>query len=1039
MRVLGELSIDGLDVGSLADRKARLLLRCLAMARGQAVPTAVLAEVLWPDAPPARPADQVSVLASRLRRALGRDAVEHGDHGYRLAYGWLDLDELADLVGVIEQRLGEHHRAGAVAAARVAVSLIRGPLPEAVGDADRVVADHASAVALVRRARRAAATALLADGGWLDALDLAATNAREDPYDEDAVRLMMRADVAGGRPAAALTAYAELRARLAEDLGTEPAAATADLHTAVLRGEHVEQAPAAPAGALVGRTSQLAHLDSLADRLADGTVRVAVVRGEAGIGKTTLLQAWCRTRIAAGDTVLVGTCGALDRAAPLDVLLAAIGAHLRSSNAGAALLGEDAAVLGPLLGFGDGPAGPAASSDTVLGPASLYAAITRVLARIAGSRGLVLVLDDAHLAGPSLLDWARFAARRPLGLLLVAAVRPGEGAEPTDWAGPATDTVNLGPLDRAAIVTLVGAARADDLLRRSGGNPLFLSELAAAPTGSLPASLVAAVERRCDDLGAGADLVRGAAVLGADLDVDLLATVLGRPVLEVLADLETATDRQLLVETSGRFSFRHALVRQALADGTRDGRAALLHREAGRALAGRPGADPVAVAEHARLGDDPELAARALRSAAARAAERFDHATTEALLDQSLSFEPDDATLLARARVRIRLGRYADAEADVTAAATGGSAGCELGAWAAYFDRRFDDAVRYALDGEVTAVDPESRIRCQTVGGRTLHARGDLADADRLLTAAVEAAHGSDRLTAAAWLGVLRTHCGRAEEAIDLLRPATRPGVHVDHTSATLHALLFTGHAHATAGRPAAALAAFASYERESERRQVPRFGGRGTNSAGWVLRHTGSVAEGLDAHHEALDLSAGAGTPELRIAALEDLAEERLVDGDPDAAAAHLEAAAATFDGDLVFGWRLALKLTLLRGRLALLYGDPETALGEAAALVSSAERIAVPRYAAVGRLLTHQAHGALGVPVDLDEAARDLAVAEQSIGIEAWRWAGDTGVALGRTDWVDRAEAMAGRLAAGSGDRGDVVRAAADRALTTWRLRLR
>ena len=57
-----------------------------------------------------------------------------------------------------------------------------------------------------------------------------------DPYDEAALRLVMRAQAAAGRPASALAAYARFRQRLAEDLGVDPAPETTALHTALLRG-----------------------------------------------------------------------------------------------------------------------------------------------------------------------------------------------------------------------------------------------------------------------------------------------------------------------------------------------------------------------------------------------------------------------------------------------------------------------------------------------------------------------------------------------------------------------------------------------------------------------------------------------------------------------------------------------------------------------------------------------------------------------------------------------------------------------------------
>ena len=144
-------------------------------------------------------------------------------------------------------------------------------------------------------------------------------------------------------------------------------------------------------------------------------------------------------------------------------------------------------------------------------------------------------------------------------------------------------------------------------------------------------------------------------------------------------------------------------------------------------------------------------------------------------------------------------------------------------------------------------------------------------------------------MTAAAWLGVLRSHQSRPAEALPLLRPAARGHVGVEHTSATLHALLFTGHAHALAGRPALALAAFARYTEEVDRRQVPRFAGRAVNFSGWVLRNLGAAGEAADRHAAALEIGQRQGTAELTIAALEDLAEQCLDQGDPDGAQARL------------------------------------------------------------------------------------------------------------------------------------------------------
>ncbi|MCW2857904.1 MAG: putative DNA-binding protein [Marmoricola sp.] len=1037
VRVLGDLEIGGLETRTLADRKARLVLRLLALARGRAIPTAALADAVWGDNAPSRPADQVAVLVSRLRRALGRDRIEYGDHGYQLIYDWLDLDELAGVTAEAEHRHQSGNNLGAVAACRIALTLIRGPLPALGTEADWAQADLAAANRLVRRARRTAAAAMLETGEWLDALDLAAVDLQDDPYDEEAARHLMRAHVLAGRPGAALAVFASLRATLEDDLGTDPAAETGALHEAILRGELPSAAQhrstERPAAAVVGRQHELDRLDALADPITG--MRIVGISGEAGIGKTTLVSAWSRRRAEGGDTLLFGTCGALDRSTPLDVLLGAIAEHLRRADDPGSLLAEDAALLGPLLGMSvaRGPEDQHAPVS-VLGPANLYAAITAVLERIAGSSGAILVIDDAHLAGQALADWARFALRRSPRLLVVAAARLAEGVPL-----PITDELVLRPLDAQETAELVGADRADELFARSGGHPLFLSELVNTPASAetVPPSLVDAVEQRCADLGSAADLLRAAAVLGNHLDLDLLASVLGRPTLDVLADAELAEDRQLLVERGGRYSFRHDLVREALAISARAGRAALLHREAGRILARRPSSDAVEVAEHARLGGDLVQAALSLRVAAARAAERFDHATAEALLDESLTLDPLDATLLERARVRTRRGHYTEAESDVTAAAGAGAEAWEVGAWAAYFDRRFDDAIRFARDGETSTEDPVLRARCLTVGGRTLHARGDLDGAEKKLTAAVAEAQGQDRLTAAAWLGVLKSHRSRSDEALELLGPVAHAGAGVDLTSATLHALLFTGHAYALAGRPEAAITALARYTTEVERRQVPRFAGRGVNMSGWVLRNIGAHEAALDANEEALDTSPGKGA-ELPIAALEDLADEQLRIGDPQAAAAFLDQVAPLLVGDLVFGWRLDLKHALLRARIAL-ESDPEQALAEATALVAAATAMNVPRYSSVGRLLVHRAHAMLGVEVDPEVAGRDLDEVENAVRIEAWWWAGETGAALGWDHWVRRAETLAAELARSAGPCAEALHTDADRRLADWRLRLR
>jgi DNA-binding SARP family transcriptional activator len=1025
VRVLSDFGVDGIEPQAFGSRKARLVLQLLAVADGQAVPADVLIDALWDTAPPARPEDQLAVLVSRLRSVLGRDRIEHRDRGYLLRCDWLDATELAVLTREVEARRGDGHVMGAVAAARVALSLIRGDGPQLL-PGEWAQLRLAELERLISRARLVAATALLEAGDWIAALDAAAAAAERDPYDEAALRVLLRAHVMGGRVAGALAVYARARERIADELGTDPSPETTALYTAILRGELTVPARPAPAApGLVGRDDELAYLEAIATRARNGGAEIVVVDGEAGIGKTTLLRAWVDRRGAGGDTVLIASCGPLDRSLPLDALLAALAGLLRGlgPEMTADILGADAAILAPLLNLAPGPRPPPLLADSMLGPAVLYSALVRVLGQLAERAPLVVLVDDAHLAGPALPDWLRFVRREDVAMTVVAAVRTGEGGPL-----PATAAIHLGALGREAAAELVGPARADELYARSKGHPLFLTELAQATPGTeLPVSLVESVSARCDELGSAGLLLRTAAVIGPELDADLLAAVLGRPVVALLDDAEQAVTKQFLADDDGIFRFRHELVREALAASATAGRAALLHRQAGRVLDRRPGADPLTVAGHARLGGDLALASRALREASARAAERFDYAAAEALLDDATRLHPGQEGWLARARVRTLRGRYAEALQDVERAASAGPAALEVGAWASYFGRDFAQAAQFAEDGALAAEDTVARARCLAVGGRTLHAAGHLARAELLLGEAFSLAEGADRVAAAGWLGVLRAHQSRTEEALALLRPAARGQIGVEHTRATLHSLLFTGHAHALAGHPAQALAAFARYTAEVERRQVPRFAGRAVNFAGWVLRNLGAWAEALDHHQEALE--AGPGTEDVTIAALEDLAEQCLDTGDPDGARSRLAQAGALLHGDLVFGWRLRLKHRLIAARLALQAGDAERALAEASELAAQAAALGVPRYTSVARLLAHRANHALGVPVDPGAVAADLDLLDGCVAIEAWRWTCDVATDFGQRAWLDRAADRAARLARGAGDYADVLLREADR----------
>src|SRR4051794_34790342 len=95
-RVLGEFEIEGLAPRQLGSRKARTLLKILALAHGRPVAVDRLVECLWPneESAPSRPDEQVAVLVSRVRAVLGPERLLRTDGGYALLYDWLDLEAL---------------------------------------------------------------------------------------------------------------------------------------------------------------------------------------------------------------------------------------------------------------------------------------------------------------------------------------------------------------------------------------------------------------------------------------------------------------------------------------------------------------------------------------------------------------------------------------------------------------------------------------------------------------------------------------------------------------------------------------------------------------------------------------------------------------------------------------------------------------------------------------------------------------------------------------------------------------------------------
>jgi len=771
---------DGVEV-RFDTRKAVALVALLALA-GRDYSRDSLAAMLWPD-----------LDRSRARAALRRTLSVTAAIGPALVLE-------ADRVGLDADAIDcDVHRFRALAAAddplswKHADELAHAPLLDGFSLRDSASFDDWQlAAAEAVRGLHAHVLARLAEhhtgvGKELAALDAARRRIAIDPLSEPAHVALMLLEARSGDRSAALQTYRRLVRMLDRELGVPPLPETLALHDDI-RADRLAPRPAPelrrksprPAGesierrgvteplfVLVGRDdAMLALRDSWDHARVQGAVLGIV--GEAGMGKTAVIEQFARELSATGHDVLRLTGHAAEQS------LAYAGAHdlvrtvLELRPGIIEQLGAVAAPLAVLAGS------EARSTEGIDSPGDLvrvHEAVRTALTAMCAERPALLVVDDAHRLDRPTAALVGYVARRPpTGLLVIATWVPSSAAAPLPQTVVEAGTVvALPPLDAEGIRLLVEQLRGDDagvdeindIALRTRGIPLLVRECATTAS-SVDGGARELVAARFDTAPETTrQVVAAAAVIGTVADPELLRQVAGRDELETVDAVEDAIARGLLVERHDRegYDLPHELVRTAALSRLSLARTRLLHGRVADHLVRRHGlgehAPPAgAIALHwARAGRDEE-AAEWFEIAAHRSARLGAHVECLDQLRSALAHGRRTAAVHeAIGTALMRLGQYGEAILAFEQAAASANndtarlAGIEH-AIAGVHDRLGDSALaqshlteaRELLDGLVgtepldgTAVEYPARV-ARIVADLALmsHRTGDDAAAEQL-------------------------------------------------------------------------------------------------------------------------------------------------------------------------------------------------------------------------------------------------------------------------------------------------------------------
>jgi DNA-binding SARP family transcriptional activator len=608
VRLLGGLKVElpsGVAV-PLPAGKVQALLAYLASSPGRAHQRDALAALLWDDAPANRARHRLRQALLELRRAL---PIPRGslflDEGEALALDPLRVD--VDVTAFEAAAADGNPESLERAAALYDGDLLEGLRAQTAPFEEWLLTERER----VRELALEAFGRLLAHQvhtGADAAPHTAARLLRLDPLQEAVHRTLMRLHAQRGRRGAALRQYQTCVNVLRRELGVDPEWVTRQLYLEILQSSATaaaafqrprpgaRDAPAESETPLIGRDAELGRLHQGWQTAAQGEGRLAVILGEAGIGKTRLVEELVAEATRQGASVLLGRAHESEAILPFGVWIDAFRtARLVpgiEGRLGPARRGELARLFPELETREPSPAG------AMGGDVRLFEAMTEMVVAAGAEAAVLLVLEDLQWADELSLRLLAYLARRLSGhrLFVVATARDEELAESPvlrqilgelhgERSFVRVDLAGLSRADTFALVRLLArmgteptvlARFAETVWHTSEGNPFMMVEAVRsfedspveAPSGSsLPQRVRETVTRRLERLSDRARrLVTVAAAIGREFEFTVVQRAAGLTPVEAAETIEELVARRIVHVLDERLDFTHEWIRTVAYD-----------------------------------------------------------------------------------------------------------------------------------------------------------------------------------------------------------------------------------------------------------------------------------------------------------------------------------------------------------------------------------------------------------------------------------------------------------------------------------------